>query len=186
MAADRVQPVPWLLLVSTLGWGRNLGACPAWQRQSVTTMELSIWPPLMSTALAPILMSASPAAAASSAQLMVMPVSISASGRLGVSRSQPGIMRSLRASTASSRSRRLPLWLTETGSTTSGKLRSRRASARALMMPAENSMPVLAACTGKPSSTARSCSTTNSGSGAWMPVTPRPFWAVRAVMTLMP
>ena len=52
--------------------------------------------------------------------VMLPPVSISASGMFGVTSSQPGRMCSFKARTAVSSRRGQPLWLTATGSTTRG------------------------------------------------------------------
>jgi hypothetical protein len=48
------------------------------------------------------------------------------------------------------------------------------------------SMPILTACAPMSPSTASICAARNSGGAAWMAVTPRVFWAVSAVMALMP
>ena len=190
MAADRQQPVPWVLLVSTRGCSSTRASRPGAKSQSATRpaamASSSKCPPLMSTAPAPMSMSLAAASSMLARSMISMPARSSASGRLGVRRSARGSMRVRRASTASSCNSLCPLWLTHTGSTTRGKALSARPSATASMMPAENSMPVLAAATSKSSSTVDSCNPTKPGVGASMPVTPREFCAVSAVMTDMP
>lgn len=80
-------------------------------------------PPLMRTALGPISRSLRAATSMSFSESIFMSASSSASGRLGVRRSALGRMCQRKALTASSRRSRCPLWLTQTGSTTSGNSR---------------------------------------------------------------
>ena len=94
---------------------------------------------------------------------------------------------SLIAATASSWSSLSPLWATITGSSTMFLAPCRRSpSATVRISSGEKSMPILTASVPMSESTASIWAATKSTGTAWMAVTPRVFWAVRAVMTLMP
>lgn len=116
-----------------------------------------------------------------------MPVSTSASGRLGVTRSARGRRSRANASRASSRRSGAPPLATITGSTTN---RSTPCSPRALAtdrtISAENSMPVFTASAPMSESTLRIWAPTASGSTGNTPWTPTEFWAVTAVRAELP
>ena len=194
MAADRVQPVPWVSGSVHTGRGQSQGELAV---GSLTSQSVSLGasgslpgsgPPLMSTALWSHLQDAPRAASSASSgvamgyarqQFRLGPVG-GDQGRQGQDfpdESGHGVLpeQSVAAFAHAHRVHH------------QGEKRSRaEPGPEPSMTGAEKSMPVLAATTGKPSSTVASCRAANSGSGAWMPVTPRPFWAVRAVMTQLP
>ena len=105
----------------------------------------SRWPPLMSTARAPISSRRQAAPRMSSNVRIFMPVSASASGTFGVTREARGSSSSRMAAAASEGSRLKPCLLTITGSTTSGNVKPSAACATASTISVEPRAPVLAA-----------------------------------------
>ena len=116
-----------------------------------------------------------------------MPERTSPSGMFGVRTVAMGSRYSFRAPTASSEISFAPLVATMTGSTTMfSALNSLSFFAMLSMIPADATMPIFTA-SGRMSvkTLVISCSI-NSGETSKIPCTPVVFWAVRAVMALMP
>ena len=184
MAEDRVQPEPWLLGLSTRE-ARYQWACPC--RHSRSSASRSRWPPFTSTPPGRALPMASAARSMASSSPMAKPHSRSASGMLGVITSARGNSSSIRAVRALSCIRLEPLVATITGSTTMCSARySRSLVPMARMMSALDTMPIFTASGRMSRNTQSSCCATNSGVASSTPDTPVVFWAVRAVMALMP
>ena len=184
MAEDRVQPEPWLLGLSTRP-ARNQWASP--RRHSRSSASRSRWPPFTSTPPGRALPMASAARSMASSSPMAKPHSRSASGILGVITSARGNSSSIRAARALSCIRLEPLVATITGSTTMCSARySRSLVPMARMMSALDTMPIFTASGRMSRNTQSSCCPTNSGAASSTPDTPVVFWAVRAVITLMP
>ena len=184
MAEDRVQPEPWLLGLSTRE-ARYQWACPC--RHSRSSASSDRWPPFTSTPPGRVLPMAAAARSMASSSSMAKPHSRSASGILGVITSARGNSSSIRAVRALSCIRLEPLVATITGSTTMCSARySRSLAPMARMMSALDTMPIFTASGRMSRNTQSSCCATNSGVASSTPDTPVVFWAVRAVIALMP
>src|SRR5471030_179931 len=146
MAAEYVQPVPWVWRVSRRGAGNSRHSTPS-NRTSTTSVDWeSRWPPLISTAAAPIWWMRQAARRMSSRvrivmPVRVMPVRISASGTLGVMRAERGSRCSRMADAADSGRSGAPCLLTITGSTTRGNANPAAARATARTISKEPSAP---------------------------------------------
>ena len=115
---------------------------------------------------------------------IVMPVSASASGTLGVSKAARGSMCWMNAPMASGSSKRAPPLATITGSITMGPSNRASSAATASISGAVPSMPVFTTSAPISSSTTRICWRTKSGGTGCTPCTPSVFCAVRAVMAV--
>ena len=113
--AECVHPAPWVAATRWRGTGISTWSVPS-KRWSTGSLP---WPPVTMAAAAPIAQRRS----ASWRRLPVEPVSISASGRFGVTTVASGKSRDTSTVTASSSRRRAPELATITGSTTSGTSR---------------------------------------------------------------
>ena len=96
-------------------------------------------------------------------------------------------MRSISAALALGSSKVAPLSATITGSTTTGLPATRpRASATASIVASSPSIPTLTASTPMSVATARTCARIISGATGSTASTPTVFWAVRAVIAVVP
>ena len=186
MAADSVQPVPWVLRVSARGASKLTGSIPA-KRMSVAVGP-SAWPPLIRTALAPASFSCHACMAISYSLRAGEPASsAAASARLGVISVASGISIERSASTASGSSSGSPLAAIITGSSTTGTpAKSSQAFGDGLDDRARGEHADLDGIDLEVRATARICASTKSGGTTWTASTRCVFCAVSAVITLAP
>ena len=185
MAAERTHPAPWLSRARIRGRRNSWSSPPQKRRSTTSSSSPGRCPPLRSTA-GPSFPSARAASRASSRSRMGLPARTPASGTLGVITAARGMSSSRRRATALSARSRAPDLATITGSTTRGNRCSAALRATAPTIPSLASIPVLAASTPMSSTTASICSATKSGASSRTALTSRVFWAVRAVMALIP
>ena len=144
-------------------------------------------PPFTTTTRAPSANNSRAALRTSPSVRTGCPTRSSASGTFGVKTSASGKSSSRIAFTASSRSRRSPLFATITGSTTrNGKACCFTFAATTSMIAAFASIPVFTASGRMSSTTASICAATNAGGASCIAVTPIVFCAVSAVIAVVP
>src|SRR3990172_5678318 len=185
MAAERVQPLPWVFSVKIFGASRTSKRFPSYRTSK--TLGPARCPPFTSTYWGPRALTARAASFIPSRSSIFSPQRIAASSRLGVTTVAKGMRSVFTASTASSSRRRWLVADTMTGSTT--RFRSRNAPTSRATAPTISfvaSMPVLPASAPISERTDRIWSVTKSGARTWTPCTPRVFCAVMAVRTDRP
>src|SRR5690606_19153903 len=146
-----------------------------------------MWPPFTRAAGTPSSTSWRAARPRSSTVRSVSPVSTSASGTLAVTSVERRSSRSPITATAASSSSRAPPLATITVSRTTGSAAcASMASATTVAMAALASIPILMASIARSSRTVSICARTMPASTGQTRVTPCVFWAVSAVMALVP
>ena len=117
-----------------------------------------------------------------------MPASVRASGTFGVTTVARGRSCSISVSRAAGASSSAPDSATITGSSTTGVPdgSSSSAATTASIVSTVPSIPILTASTPMSEATARTWAMMMSGGMAWTAVTPTVFWAVIAVIAVMP
>ena len=175
MADDSVQPVPWVLKVSTVGEARQIGLFSLINNRS-TVSTPGICPPLINRALHPFSCNFRAASKISASLLIFIPERYSVSGIFGVSSVALGNNSSMMVRMASSSNNLLPLVDIITGSKMievcwkEDKVSDTTFTASLLC-----SIPIFTASTMKSSRIASICPLKISGEIAWIPRTPCVF-----------
>src|SRR5580698_5474907 len=183
IADASVQPVPWVWRLAMRGPGNRVTSEPS---NSRSTGLPGRCPPLTRIQRGPSELSDSAARRMPVSSVIRLPVSNSASSRLGVSTVASGSKCAFTASRVPADSRLSPCFETATGSTTTGAGTPASLADTVSTIAADASIPVLTACTGMSPRTESSWARTESAGTSQYPWTPTEFCAVTAQTTLIP
>ena len=186
MAAESVQPVPWVLRVSMRV---SVKTCSLPSASNNTSLRVSpgMCPPLTSTAEAPRCCSVCAASSMSSTDSMFRSASRRASGKLGVMSVLRGASSCNNTAAALCSIRVVPVVAVTTGSsTTKGMACVCSACVSARMPGASGTIPILAASQPTSDKMESICVRSIAAGVGTMDCTPTVFCAVKAVMAVMP